>query len=76
MTAHEPGQMWEYSNTNYQILGRVIEVASGQEYQSYVTTNDGEIHESIATGHALPFALTLETRPRRAANRLGHKQAR
>jgi CubicO group peptidase (beta-lactamase class C family) len=42
----------------------VIEVVSGQEYQSYVTANilepvgmensfvaDGEIHESIATGH-------------------------
>ncbi|NCD21058.1 MAG: class A beta-lactamase-related serine hydrolase, partial [Actinobacteria bacterium] len=56
--------MWEYSNTNYQILGRVIEVVSGQEYQSYVATNilepvgmensfvaDGEMHESIATGH-------------------------
>ncbi len=62
--AYEPGERWEYSNTNYQILGRLIEVVSGQEYQAYVAANilepvgmehsfvaDGEIHESMATGH-------------------------
>ena len=32
--AYEPGERWEYSNTNYEILGRVIEVVSGQEYQA------------------------------------------
>ena len=48
---------WEYSNTNYQILGRVVEVVSGQDYQAYVAENilepigmkhsfvaDGEVH--------------------------------
>jgi len=62
--AYRPDERWEYSNTNYQILGRLIEVVSGQEYQAYVTANilepvgmehsfvaDGEIHESMATGH-------------------------
>ena len=62
--AYEPDERWEYSNTNYQILGRLIEVVSGQEYQTYVATNilepvgmehsfvaDGETHESMATGH-------------------------
>ena len=62
--AYAPDERWEYSNTNYQILGRLIEVVSGQEYQAYVTANildpvgmehsfvaDGEIHESMATGH-------------------------
>ena len=62
--AYAPGERWEYSNRNYQILGRVIEVVSGQEYQAYVAANilepvgmghsfvaDGEIHESMATGH-------------------------
>lgn len=62
--ARAPGQEWEYSNTNYEILGRVVEVVSGQEYQSYVAQNilepvgmeqsfvaDGEVHESMATGH-------------------------
>ncbi len=62
--AYEPDERWEYSNTNYLILGRLIEVVSGQDYQDYVTANilepvgmgdsfvaDGEIHESMATGH-------------------------
>lgn len=62
--ANAPGERWEYSNTNYQILGRLIEVVSGQSYRTYVAANilepvgmehsfvaDGEIHESMATGH-------------------------
>lgn len=62
--AYEPDERWEYSNTNYVILGRLIEVVSGQEFQAYVSDNilepvgmehsfvaDGEIHESMATGH-------------------------
>ncbi len=31
-----PGSRWEYSNTNYIALGRVIEVASGESYDSYI----------------------------------------
>ena len=70
--AHEPGQEWDYSNANYYILGRLIEVVSGQEYQAYVATNilepvgmdhsfvaDGEIHESMATGHRPWFCTRL-----------------
>ncbi len=62
--AYAPDERWLYSNTNYQILGRLIEVVSEQDYQTYVTTNildpvgmensfvaDGEIHEDMATGH-------------------------
>lgn len=62
--AHEPDERWEYSNLNYQVLGRVIEVVSGEEYQTYVTSHvlepvgmehsfvaDGALHESMATGH-------------------------
>ncbi len=62
--AYEPDQRWEYSNANYEILGRLIEVVNGQEFQAYIATNilkpvgmehsfvaDGEIHESMATGH-------------------------
>ncbi len=61
---YAPDEKWEYSNTNYQILGRVVEVVSGQEFQAYVGTNilepvgmdhsfvaDGEVHEDMATGH-------------------------
>lgn len=58
------GTIWEYSNLNYQLLGRVVEVVSEQDYQAYVESNilvpvgmkhsfvaDGEIHEEMATGH-------------------------
>lgn len=65
--ASSPGTTWEYSNLNYQLLGRVIEVVSGQDYQAYVESKillpvgmehsfvaDGQVHESMATGH-LPW---------------------
>ena len=66
--AYGPGERWEYSNLNYQILGRLIEVVSGQEFSAYMTSNilepvgmghsfvaDGEVHDSMATGHASWF---------------------
>jgi CubicO group peptidase (beta-lactamase class C family) len=34
--AFEPGTRWSYSNTGMLVLGKVIEVASGQDYFSYV----------------------------------------
>ncbi|WP_299443845.1 serine hydrolase [uncultured Phycicoccus sp.] len=62
--ANPPDEQWEYSNTNYEILGRLVEVVSGREYQAYVAeailepvgmansfVADGEIHEAMATGH-------------------------
>ncbi|WP_228374512.1 serine hydrolase domain-containing protein [Demequina rhizosphaerae] len=62
--AYPPGTTWEYSNTNYQILGRLIEEVAGTEFQAYVTAHildpvgmddsfvaDGEVHPEIATGH-------------------------
>jgi len=62
--AYRPGEKWDYSNANYEILGRLIEVVSGREYQTYVASNilepvgmdhsfvsDGKVHASMATGH-------------------------
>jgi len=62
--AYQPGETWEYSNANYQILGSLIEVVSGQAYAAYITRNvlqpagmlhsfvsDGELHAEMATGH-------------------------
>jgi CubicO group peptidase (beta-lactamase class C family) len=79
--AYEAGERWEYSNANYAILGRLIEVASGQEYQAYVAANilepvgmahsfvaDGEIHESMATGHR-PWFGTKRALPENATDR-------
>ncbi|MCP3975619.1 MAG: beta-lactamase family protein [bacterium] len=79
--AYKPDERWEYSNTNYQILGRLIEVVSGQEYQAYVAANilepvgmehsfvaDGEIHESMATGHR-PWFGTKRPLPENTTHR-------
>jgi CubicO group peptidase (beta-lactamase class C family) len=79
--AYEPDERWEYSNTNYQILGRLVEVVSGQEFQAYVTANilepvgmehsfvaDGEIHESMATGHR-PWFGTKRPLPENGTDR-------
>ena len=66
--AYGPGERFEYSNLNYRILGRLIEVVTGQEFQAYVTSHilqpvgmghsfvaDGEAHDSMATGHTSWF---------------------
>ncbi len=80
--AYEAGERWEYSNTNYQILGRVIEVVSGQEYQRYVAANilepvgmdhsfvaDGQVHVSMATGHR-PWFGTKRPLPANTTDRV------
>lgn len=35
----EPGTKWSYSNTGIQLLGRVIEIVTGQDYYEYVRKN-------------------------------------
>ena len=35
----EPGSKWQYSNTGMMVLGKVIEVVSGQSYFDYVREN-------------------------------------
>ena len=79
--AYPPGERWEYSNTNYQILGRLIEVVSGQDYQTYVATSilqpvgmddsfvaDGDVHEELATGHR-PWFFTKRPLPDNTTDR-------
>lgn len=34
--AFEPGTRWEYSNYGFIMLGRIIEIVSGESYQAYV----------------------------------------
>jgi CubicO group peptidase (beta-lactamase class C family) len=34
--AFEPGSRWQYSNTGYLVLGRIIEIVTGQDYHEYV----------------------------------------
>ncbi|AKH41807.1 CubicO group peptidase (beta-lactamase class C family) [Altererythrobacter atlanticus] len=63
--AYPAESRYEYSNRNYQILGRLVEVASGQDFASYVSANilrpigmdhsfvsDGAVHPEMATGYA------------------------
>lgn len=62
--SYPPGARWEYSNVNYLILGRLIEVVSGRDYETYIERSilepigmersfvaDGVTHEAMATGH-------------------------
>lgn len=37
--AFPPGKVWTYSNANYTLLGLLIEIASGQTYEDYVSGN-------------------------------------
>jgi CubicO group peptidase (beta-lactamase class C family) len=53
----EPGSHWAYSNTNYILAGRVIEVASHESYQHYVQT-----HLLDPTGMTHTFTVADEAR--------------
>jgi CubicO group peptidase (beta-lactamase class C family) len=35
----EPGSKWQYSNTGMMVLGKVVEIVSGQSYYDYVREN-------------------------------------
>jgi CubicO group peptidase (beta-lactamase class C family) len=35
----EPGTQWSYSNTGFLVLGRVIEVVTGQDYHDFIREN-------------------------------------
>jgi CubicO group peptidase (beta-lactamase class C family) len=35
----DPGKEWDYNNTGYYLLGKVIEVVSGQSYSEFLTEN-------------------------------------
>lgn len=37
--AHPPGTTFEYSNTNYDLLGLLVQTVSGQSYESYIQEN-------------------------------------
>jgi CubicO group peptidase (beta-lactamase class C family) len=71
---------WAYSNANYQILGRLIEVVSGQSFPTYMTNNilepagmlhsfvsDDRVHSEMATGHKPWFGSKRPIADRRMA---------
>ena len=62
--ATTPGTVFDYSNANYRILGRVIEVVSTRDYATYIEeqilaplgminsfVSDGAVHPQMAAGH-------------------------
>ncbi|MBB5717438.1 CubicO group peptidase (beta-lactamase class C family) [Stakelama sediminis] len=76
--ATTPGTRWEYSNANYLILGRLVEVVSGEGYARYVEdhilkpigmtdsfVSDGRVHAGMARGHE-PWFVTKRALPRHA----------
>lgn len=77
--AHPAGAKFEYSNANYNLLGLVIEAASGEPYAGYVqrhifdpldmrhtcTSPAAAAQQGLAVGHRLWFAAPVaQSKPR------------
>lgn len=68
---HEPGAVFEYSNLNYNLLGLIIERASGEPYEEYIqrhifnpldmchsyTNKISALQDGLATGHQSWFGF-------------------
>lgn len=50
----KPGEKWNYSNTNYYLLGMIIEKASGKSYDSFLM---GELLGGLAP-HSISYCYT------------------
>jgi CubicO group peptidase (beta-lactamase class C family) len=55
--AHRPGTTFEYCNSNYDILGLLIETASGQSYGEYIETH---IFDPLGMHHSYTARLAAE----------------
>jgi CubicO group peptidase (beta-lactamase class C family) len=58
---HTPGEAFEYSNANYQILGLIVQTVSGQPYESYIHEHifgPLEMHHSYALAARAPDMAT------------------
>jgi D-alanyl-D-alanine carboxypeptidase len=53
----EPGTKAVYSNSNYMVLGAVIEAVSGQTYETYITENILRPLEMLQTGFIYSSAM-------------------
>ena len=49
-----PGSQYSYSNSGYSILGRIIELVSGQDYETYLNENLFQPSGMHQTGYLLP----------------------
>jgi CubicO group peptidase (beta-lactamase class C family) len=50
----KPGEKYAYSNAGYSILGRIIELVSGQPYESFINTTFFKPAGMLQTGYLLP----------------------
>lgn len=50
----KPGKKYSYSNTGYSILGRIIEIASGQSYEAFINKYLFTPAGMTQTGYLLP----------------------
>jgi CubicO group peptidase (beta-lactamase class C family) len=50
----KPGEKYSYSNTGYSILGRIIELASGQSYEAFLNAYLFTPAEMFQTGYLIP----------------------
>ena len=71
--SHPPGSAFEYSNMNYNLLGLILEAASGESYEAYVqnhifrpldmrhsyTTHAEAVQNGLAVGHRYWFAYPI-----------------
>jgi len=55
----EPGEMYSYSNTNYILLGMIIEQVSGQDYSEYINEHILKPHGLEHTGMKYSKATNL-----------------
>ena len=56
----EPGEKYSYSNTGYSILGRIIELASGQSYEAFLNEYLFTPAGMLQTGYLLPKWDTIQ----------------
>ena len=49
-----PGLKYKYSNAGYSILGRIIELVSGQDYETFMNKNLFQLSGMQHTGYLLP----------------------
>lgn len=56
----DPGEKYSYSNTGYSILGRIIELASGQSYEAFLNEHLFTPAGMLQTGYLLPKWDTLQ----------------
>lgn len=64
--AYSPGESWEYSNTNYHLLGAVIEAVTGEDFADHIERSIlapiGMTHSFVARG-AEPGSVARGHRP-------------